>query len=40
MPAKIQAALREESGKLFVTLRDRPEKLAVSRLFAHLFRQM
>ena len=37
---QIQAALREESGKLFVTLRDRPEKLAVSRLFAHLFKQM
>ncbi len=37
---QIQAAMREESGKLFVTLRNRPEKLAVSRLFAHLFRQM
>lgn len=37
---QIQAAVREENGKLFVTLHGRPEKLAVSRLFAHLFKQM
>lgn len=27
-------------GKLTLTLRDRPEKIAVSRSYAHLFRQM
>lgn len=37
---QIQAAVRDESGKLSLTLHGRPEKLAVSRLFAHLFRQM
>lgn len=37
---RIDAAIRDESGKLSVKLRGRPEKLAVSRVFAHLFRQM
>lgn len=36
----MDAAIRDESGKLSVKLRDRKEKLAVSRVFAHLFRQM
>ncbi|WDZ95126.1 LytTR family DNA-binding domain-containing protein [Herbaspirillum sp. WKF16] len=37
---QVQAAVRDEAGKLSLLLRGRPEKLAVSRLFAHLFRQM
>ncbi|MBP0597633.1 response regulator transcription factor [Herbaspirillum sp. LeCh32-8] len=36
----VQAAQRDEAGKISLILRNRPEKLAVSRLFAHLFRQM
>ncbi|OGB26432.1 MAG: DNA-binding response regulator [Burkholderiales bacterium RIFCSPLOWO2_02_FULL_57_36] len=36
----IDAAVRDESGKLSVKLRNRKEKLAVSRVFAHLFKQM
>jgi DNA-binding LytR/AlgR family response regulator len=36
----IQSALRDESGKLFLKLRGRSESLAVSRVFAHLFKQM
>lgn len=36
----VQAAVRDESGKLSLKLRDRSESLAVSRVFAHLFRQM
>jgi DNA-binding LytR/AlgR family response regulator len=36
----IRAAVRDDSGKLSVTLRNRPERLAVSRVFAHLFKQM
>jgi DNA-binding LytR/AlgR family response regulator len=36
----IEAAVRDETGKLTVRLRNRKEKLAVSRLFAHLFKQM
>lgn len=36
----VQAAVRDEAGKLSVLLHGRPEKLAVSRLFAHRFRQM
>ena len=38
--SRIEAAVRDESGKLSVKLRDRKEKLAVSRVFAHLFKQM
>ncbi len=36
----MDAAIRDESGKLSVKLRERKEKLPVSRVFAHLFRQM
>lgn len=38
--AWVQAAVRDENGKLSLKLRGRPETLAVSRVFAHLFRQM
>ena len=38
--AQVQSAQRDEAGKLSLRLRTRPETLAVSRLFAHLFRQM
>jgi len=37
---KVEAAVRDEAGKLSLQLHGRPEKLAVSRLFAPLFRQM
>jgi DNA-binding LytR/AlgR family response regulator len=36
----IQMAVRDEAGKLSIRLRDRKESLQVSRLFAHLFKQM
>jgi DNA-binding LytR/AlgR family response regulator len=36
----VQAAVRDESGKLSLRLRGRRETPAVSRVFAHLFRQM
>jgi DNA-binding LytR/AlgR family response regulator len=36
----IQMAVRDEAGKLSVKLRNRKESLQVSRLFAHLFKQM
>lgn len=36
----IDLAQRDDYGKLSLRLRGRPEHLAVSRLFAHLFRQM
>ena len=36
----ISTALRDESGKVFLTLRGRPEKLTASRLYAHLFKGM
>ncbi len=36
----ISAAMRDEAGKLGLVLRGRPEKLAVSRLHAHLFKAM
>ena len=36
----ITTARREESGKLTLTLAGRPEKLTVSRLYAHLFKGM
>ncbi|HLL18984.1 MAG TPA: LytTR family DNA-binding domain-containing protein, partial [Rubrivivax sp.] len=36
----IAAARREESGRVTLTLRGRPEKLTVSRLYAHLFKGM
>lgn len=37
---RIQVAMRDESGKLSIKLRDRAETLPVSRVFAHLFKQM
>ncbi len=36
----IATATRDDSGKVFLTLRDRPERLVASRLYAHLFRGM
>jgi DNA-binding LytR/AlgR family response regulator len=36
----VQSAQRDTAGKLSLCLQQRPEKLAVSRLFAHLFKQM
>jgi DNA-binding LytR/AlgR family response regulator len=34
----IELARRDESGKVFLKLRERPETLTVSRLYAHLFK--
>ena len=36
----IDAVTRDEAGKLWVNLRGRSEKLAVSRLYGHLFKAM
>ena len=36
----IAVAQRDESGKVYLTLRGRPERLTASRLYAHLFRGM
>jgi DNA-binding LytR/AlgR family response regulator len=36
----IALAERDESGKVTLALRGRPERLAVSRLYAHLFKAM
>jgi DNA-binding LytR/AlgR family response regulator len=36
----IDSVLRDEAGKLHLALRGRGEKLAVSRLYAHLFKAM
>ena len=36
----VQSAVRDESGKVTLSLPGRPEKLAVSRLYAHLFKAM
>ena len=36
----IATAVRDELGKLHLNLRGRPERLAVSRLYAHLFKAM
>ena len=36
----ITTAVRDESGKVFLTLRGRPERLTASRLYAHLFKGM
>ena len=38
--AAIESVHRDEAGKLHLTLRGRPEKIPVSRLYAHLFRAM
>lgn len=37
---QVTAAVRDEAGRLRLSLRGRTETLAVSRVFAHLFRQM
>jgi DNA-binding LytR/AlgR family response regulator len=37
---QIVSAHRDLLGKVSLTLRDRPERVAVSRAYAHLFRQM
>ncbi|MDM0113346.1 LytTR family DNA-binding domain-containing protein [Variovorax sp. J22R133] len=36
----VESVHRDEAGKLHLTLRERPEKIPVSRLYAHLFRAM
>jgi DNA-binding LytR/AlgR family response regulator len=36
----IDSVQRDQSGKLHLRLRDSPDRLAVSRLYAHLFRAM
>ncbi len=36
----VATAVRDEAGKLTLTLRHHPDKLAVSRLYAHLFKAM
>jgi len=36
----IEAVTRDEAGKLHLAVRGRPEKLAVSRLYSHLFKAM
>ncbi len=36
----ISTALRDESGKVLLTLRGRPERLTASRLYAHLFKSL
>jgi len=36
----IDSVLRDEAGKLTLSLRGRPEKLAVSRMYSHQFRAM
>jgi DNA-binding LytR/AlgR family response regulator len=36
----VSAAVRDDSGRLRLTLRGRSETLPVSRVFAHLFKQM
>ena len=38
--ACIDTVTRDEAGKLSVSLRERQEKLPVSRLYAHLFKAM
>jgi DNA-binding LytR/AlgR family response regulator len=36
----LESVTRDEAGKLFLRLRGRPERLPVSRLYAHLFKAM
>jgi len=38
--AAIDTVTRDEAGKLHLTLRGRPERVPVSRLYAHLFKAM
>ncbi len=37
---EIDTVVRDDAGKLTLSLRSRPERLSVSRLYAHLFRAM
>lgn len=37
---QVAAAMRDDSGRISLKLRQRKESVAVSRVFAHLFRQM
>lgn len=37
---RIEAAIRDDAGKLSIKLRGHDKRLAVSRVFAHLFKQM
>ncbi|HET7865168.1 MAG TPA: LytTR family DNA-binding domain-containing protein, partial [Burkholderiaceae bacterium] len=36
----VATAVRDEAGKITLSLRGHPDKLAVSRLYAHLFKAM
>jgi DNA-binding LytR/AlgR family response regulator len=36
----MESVSRDEAGKLHMALRGRPEKLAISRLYAHEFKAM
>jgi len=36
----VETALRDETGKVTLMLRGRPERLHVSRLYSHLFKPM
>jgi DNA-binding LytR/AlgR family response regulator len=36
----VESVHRDEAGRQFLTLRGRPEKIPVSRLYAHLFKAM
>ncbi len=38
--AAIEAVHRDESGKLWLQMRERTERISVSRLYAHLFKAM
>ena len=38
--SRLDALTRDEMGKLSLSLHGRPEKLPVSRLYAHLFKAM
>jgi DNA-binding LytR/AlgR family response regulator len=37
---QIAKVLRDESGKMHLSLRTRPEKLPISRLYSHLFKSL
>ncbi len=37
---EVAAATRDDAGRLSLSLRNRPERLPVSRIYADLFRQM
>jgi DNA-binding LytR/AlgR family response regulator len=38
--SQVEAVTRDEAGKLTLTLRHCAEKIAVSRLYAHMFKAM